>query len=70
MEPDYSYLPGQNFDWTHTVYHYAHEIIPEDVEKLQFSFPLDLLSPEISYSLGSFCDFPKDCLFTCFFQSL
>ena len=20
MEPDYSYLPDQNFDWTHTVY--------------------------------------------------
>ena len=34
------------------------------VEKLQFSFYLDLLSPEIWYSLGSFVIFPKDCLFT------
>ena len=29
------------------------------VEKLQFSFLSDLLSPEISYSLGSVSDFPK-----------
>ena len=29
MEPDYSYLPGQNFDCTHTVHGEAHEIIPK-----------------------------------------
>ena len=31
MEPDYSYLPQQNFDWTHTVYGHVHEIIPQDI---------------------------------------
>ena len=40
------------------------------VEKLQFSFYLDLLSPEIYNSVGSFLVFPKDCLFTCIFHSL
>ena len=29
-EPDYSYLPEQNFDWTHTVYGHVQEIIPND----------------------------------------
>ena len=31
MEPDYSYLPELNFDWTHTVYDAAHEIIPQGI---------------------------------------
>ena len=39
------------------------------VEKLQFSFYLDLLSPEIHNSLGSFVVLPKDCLFTCIFHT-
>ena len=30
-EPDYSYLPEQNFDWAHTVYGHVHEIIPNDI---------------------------------------
>ena len=40
------------------------------VQKLQFSFYLDLLSPEIYNSVGSFIVFPIDCLFTCIFHSL
>ena len=40
------------------------------VEKLQFSFYLDLLFSEIFDSLCSFVVFPKDCLFTCIFHSL
>ena len=32
-QPDYSYLPEQNFDWTHTVYGDVKEIIPEDIPK-------------------------------------
>ena len=43
---------------------------PFTVENLQFSLSLHLLFLEISYSLGSFHDFPKDCLFTCIFHSL
>ena len=31
MEPDYSYLPEQNFDWTHRVYGDVHEIILQDI---------------------------------------
>ena len=31
MEPDYSYLPEQNFDWTHTVYGHVQEFIPQDI---------------------------------------
>ena len=31
MEPDYSYLPEQNFDWTYTVYGDVQEIIPQDI---------------------------------------
>ena len=30
MEPDYSYLPEKNLDWT-TVYSHVHEIIPQDI---------------------------------------
>ena len=30
-EHDYSYLPDQNFDWSHTVYGHVHEIIPDDI---------------------------------------
>ena len=30
-EPNYSYLPDQNFDWVHTVYGHVHEIIPDDI---------------------------------------
>ena len=31
MEPDYSYLPEQNCDWTRTVYGHVQEIIPQDI---------------------------------------
>ena len=31
MKPDYSYLPEQNFDWTHTVYGDVQETIPQDI---------------------------------------
>ena len=31
MEPDYSYLPEQNFYWTYTVYGDVQEIIPQDI---------------------------------------
>ena len=31
MEPDYSYLPEQNFDRTHTIYGQIQEIIPQDI---------------------------------------
>ena len=31
MEPDYSYLPEQNFDWTHTVYGDDQEIITQNI---------------------------------------
>ena len=30
-EPDYSYLPEQNFDWAHTMYGHVQEIIPNDI---------------------------------------
>ena len=30
-EPDYSYLPDQNFYWAHTVYGHVQEIIPDDI---------------------------------------
>ena len=30
-EPDYSYLPDQNFDWAHTVYGDVQEIISDDI---------------------------------------
>ena len=30
-QPDYSYLPDQNFDWAHTVYGHVQEIIPDDI---------------------------------------
>ena len=30
-EPDYSYLPDQNFDWAHTIYGHVQEIIPDDI---------------------------------------
>ena len=29
--PDYSYLPEQNFNWTHTIHGDVKEIIPEDI---------------------------------------
>ena len=31
MKPDCSYLPEQNFDWTHTIYGHVHVIIPQDI---------------------------------------
>ena len=31
IEPDYSYLPEHNFDWTYTVYGYLQEILPNDI---------------------------------------
>ena len=31
MEPDYSYLSEQYFDWTHTVFGHVQEIIPQDI---------------------------------------
>ena len=30
-QPDYSFLPGQDFDWTYSVYGDVHEIIPDDM---------------------------------------
>ena len=30
-QPDYSYLPDQNFGWPHTVYGHVQEIIPDDI---------------------------------------
>ena len=30
-EPDYSYLPDQNFDWAHTGHGHVNEIIPDDI---------------------------------------
>ena len=30
-EPDYSYLPHQNFDWAHTTYGHVQEIIPDGI---------------------------------------
>ena len=30
-EPDYFYLPDQNFDWAHTIYGHVQEIIPDDI---------------------------------------
>ena len=32
-QPDYSYPPEQNFDWTYTVYGDVKKIIPEDIPK-------------------------------------
>ena len=31
IQPNYSYLPDQNFDWAHTVYGHVQEIIPDDI---------------------------------------
>ena len=31
QEPDYSYLPEQNYDWTHSVYGDVKDIIPDDI---------------------------------------
>ena len=30
-QPDYSYLPDQNFDWAHTFYGHVQQIIPDDI---------------------------------------
>ena len=30
-QPDYSFLPDQDFDWTYSVYGDDHEILPDDV---------------------------------------
>ena len=30
-QPDYSFLPDQDFDWTYSVYGYVHEILPDDM---------------------------------------
>ena len=30
-QPDYSFLPEQDFDWTYTVYGDGHEILPDDM---------------------------------------
>ena len=30
-QPDYSFLPDQDFDWTYSVYGDAHEILPDDM---------------------------------------
>ena len=50
--------------------HLDNEIMWDNFNVENSSSLSDLLSPEISYSLGSFIDFPKDCLFTCIFHSL
>ena len=30
-QPDYSFIPEQNFDWTYSVYHDVHEMLPDDM---------------------------------------
>ena len=30
-QPDYSFLPDQDFDWTYSVYGHVHEILPDDI---------------------------------------
>ena len=30
-QPDYSFLPDQDFDWTYSVYGHGHEILPDDM---------------------------------------
>ena len=30
-QPDYSFLPDQDFDWTYSVYGNVHEILPDDI---------------------------------------
>ena len=30
-QPDYSFLPDQDFDWTYSVYAGVHEILPDDM---------------------------------------
>ena len=30
-QPDYSFLPDQDFDWKYSVYGYVHEILPDDI---------------------------------------
>ena len=30
-QPDYSFLPDQDFDWTYSVYGDVHEILPDDM---------------------------------------
>ena len=30
-QPDYSFLPDQDFDWTYSVYGDVHEILPDDI---------------------------------------
>ena len=30
-QPDYSFLPDQDFDWAYSVYGYVHEILPDDM---------------------------------------
>ena len=30
-QPDYSFLPDQDFDWTHSLYGNVHEILPDDM---------------------------------------
>ena len=33
-QPDYSFLPDQDFDWTYSVYGYVQEILPDDMPDL------------------------------------
>ena len=33
-QPDYSFLPDQDFDWTYSVYGDVHEILPDDIPEL------------------------------------
>ena len=32
-QPDYSFLPDQDFDWTYSVYGDVHEILPDDMSE-------------------------------------
>ena len=32
-QPDYSFLPDQDFDWTNSVYGDVHEILPDDMSE-------------------------------------
>ena len=31
INPDFSFLPDQDFDWTYSVYGNVHEILPDDM---------------------------------------
>ena len=38
-QPDYSFLPDQDFDWTYSVYGNVHEILPDDMLSKHWDHP-------------------------------